>query len=74
MTEPRIEPGYYRHFKGHLCNVSGLKQHTETLELMVEYTEPNVPIPWVRPYEMFISTVVVDGKQVKRFERVAELT
>jgi hypothetical protein len=45
---------------------------TETLEPVVVYKplyETPVPL-WVRPYTIFIETVEVDGKTVKRFKKI----
>jgi hypothetical protein len=47
--------------------------HSETQEAMVlyraEYGERQL---WVRPLDMFIESVNVDGKQVPRFEYVGD--
>ena len=66
-----IEKGVYRHYKGNLYEVYTTAQHSETQEWMVVYRalygEYGV---WVRPYEMFIEEVEVDGVKVARFQRV----
>lgn len=63
-----IQPGRYRHYKGNLYEVIDTARHSETGELMVVYRclygEHSL---WVRPLEMFIQTVIVDGHEVPRF-------
>lgn len=65
-----IQPGIYRHYKGKEYRVIGEAKHSETLEDLVLY-EPlykSVSKYWVRPKNMFLEKVSVDGKQVKRFQ------
>ena len=54
-------------FSRHIC------RHSETDEELVvyrpDYGEQGL---WVRPKEMFLETVEVDGKQVPRFEFLGE--
>lgn len=74
---PVIKEGLYRHYKGGLYRVLGVGCHTETLEYYVVYApaEPKEGIPkmWLRPYEMFVETITVDGKTCPRFEKISEL-
>lgn len=66
---PKIKKGLYKHYKGKLYKVVGVARHSETLEWMVVY-EPqynSIAKTWVRPYEMFISDIEVNGKTIKRF-------
>jgi len=69
----RLEKGKYRHYKGNMYEVLATAQHSETEEWMVVYTtlygEESV---WVRPYEMFIETVEVNGLEKPRFEKVED--
>ena len=66
-----IELGTYKHYKGSFYEVLGTARHSETEEWMVVYkTLYGDFSTWVRPYEMFTSTVEVDGKVVQRFELV----
>lgn len=68
--------GKYQHYKGNFYEVIGVAHHSETLEELVVYRAlydnkefgPNAL--WVRPKEMFLGTVEVDGKEVKRFTPV----
>ena len=64
-----IPPGRYRHYKGQDYEVLGSATHSETEEEFVVYRalygERGL---WVRPKAMFIETVLVDGKQIPRFQ------
>ena len=66
-----LEAGLYRHYKGNLYKVMMTARHSETEEWMVVYKalygEEGF---WVRPYEMFIGKVEVDGQMVARFEKI----
>jgi len=67
----QLEKGLYRHYKGNLYDVIMTAQHSETEEWMVVYKalygDKGI---WVRPYEMFIEKVEVEGKMVDRFEKL----
>jgi len=77
MTED-IKIGKYRHYKGREYGVIGLAHHSETLEAMVIYKAlydseefgPNTL--WARPLEMFEEVVIVEGKEVPRFEYMGD--
>lgn len=72
MEHTKIESGLYRHYKGGQYEVVGTAFHSETLEEMVVYRKLHGNrTTWVRPMAMFLETVQVDGKQVKRFQWVA---
>ncbi|UYF99298.1 MULTISPECIES: DUF1653 domain-containing protein [unclassified Halomonas] len=61
-------PGIYRHYKGALYEVLGTAQHSETEEPLVVYRALYGEYGlWVRPLEMFIETVEVQGQQQPRF-------
>jgi hypothetical protein len=65
--------GIYRHYKGKKYLVLGTAKHSETLESLVVYItlyENEESALWVRPLAMFLEKVVVDGKEVQRFEKV----
>ncbi len=66
-----LEAGLYRHYKGNLYKVMMTARHSETGEWMVVYKalygEEGF---WVRPYEMFLEEVEVDGQMVARFEKI----
>lgn len=63
--------GKYRHYKGKEYLVHGIVRHSETLEEMVLYEtlyENDLGKMWVRPKQMFLENVNVDGKMVPRFK------
>lgn len=67
---PSIVPGRYRHYKGGEYEVVGVVRHSETLEPMVLYRPLyNDSGLWVRPYDMFVGQVEIDGVPQLRFER-----
>jgi len=77
MTEPdlpplpTLPPGLYRHYKGGEYEVIGVARHSESLEPMVVYRPLyNDTGWWVRPFEMFVGTVEIDGLVRRRFEPV----
>ena len=68
-----IALGKYKHYKGALYEVLGTARHSETEEWMVVYkTLYGDFSTWVRPYEMFVSSVELDGVNVARFEKVSD--
>ena len=68
-----IEPGRYRHYKGHDYEVLGEARHSETDEPFVVYRalygERGL---WIRPLAMFLETVMVDGRTFPRFRRLPD--
>ena len=68
---PSIPLGRYRHYKGGEYEVIGVARHSETLEPLVLYRPLyNDSGLWVRPYEMFVESLQVDGKVSPRFSLV----
>lgn len=73
---PKVKLGVYRNYKNHDYEVVGIGTQTETREIYVVYKalyetpgyDENAL--WIRPYDMFISNVVVNGKEVPRFEYI----
>ena len=63
-----VEPGVYLHYKGLICSVIGVGEHTETGEPLVVYSEHNKI--WIRPLSMFLEEVEVSGVRVPRFQKV----
>lgn len=71
MPEPTIQTGRYRHYKGKDYIVLGVAHHSETQEPLVVYQQDYGDLGlWVRPLAMFQETVIVDGRNVPRFEFV----
>ena len=64
MPQPQIQPGIYRHYKGHRYQVLGLVRHSETEEWLVLYkTLYGDFSSWVRPFAMFTGTVNADAME-----------
>jgi hypothetical protein len=68
-----LKKGIYQHYKGKLYEVYHIAQHSETEEWLVVYKalygEQGM---WVRPYEMFVEKVEVNGEMLERFAYVGE--
>lgn len=68
-----LKKGKYRHYKGKFYQVLYTATHSENLEKMVVYQqlygEHSI---WVRPLDMFLENVNIDGVEVKRFEYQSE--
>ena len=64
-----VQPGRYRHYKGHEYEVLGVARHSETEQEYVVYRalygDGGL---WVRPTEMFLETVLIDGHPCPRFQ------
>lgn len=72
---PAIALGRYRHYKGGEYAVLGVVRHSETLEPMVLYRPLHgTSGPWVRPFGMFLETVVHEGRMQPRFSLLAPQT
>jgi hypothetical protein len=67
-----LKIGRYRHYKGNEYQVIGVAKHSEDeTELVVYkplYGERDL---WVRPLQMFIETVQVNGETKPRFEFIS---
>lgn len=65
----------YQHYKGMQYLVHNVVKHSETLESLVFYEclyeNPEGKF-WVRPLEMFLEDVVINGKTMKRFTFVSD--
>lgn len=65
--------GLYKHYKGNIYEVIGIAKHSETLEEMVVYKatyQKEGENLWVRPLTMFLETVIIEGEEKKRFEKI----
>ncbi len=68
-----LQKGKYKHYKGKLYEVIDTVHHSETLEELVLYRTLYGKFDlWVRPFSMFLETVVINGKKVRRFEFVGK--
>jgi hypothetical protein len=63
----------YKHYKGTKVKVLVIALHSETLEPMVIYMHLEDGATWARPKKMFLETTTVDGKKVKRFQKITHL-
>lgn len=57
----------YRHYKGGRYELLGNALHSESKEELVVYRSLADGQVWVRPAEMFYSTVHADGRVQQRF-------
>ncbi|MBY0353828.1 DUF1653 domain-containing protein [Candidatus Babeliales bacterium] len=71
-----LKPGIYQHYKGKQYQVLGIVNHSETLEKMVLYQALyesegfEKDALWVRPLEMFLEDVEINGMRMPRFQLV----
>lgn len=67
-----VQPGRYRHYKGHEYEVLGVARHSETEEEYVVYRARYGDCGlWIRSTAMFLETVLVDGHPCPRFQFLA---
>ncbi len=71
MSESEITIGtLFEHYKGKRYKFLGIVRHSETLEELVLYEalyENKLGNIWVRPKKMFFESILIDGKQTRRF-------
>lgn len=60
----------YKHYKGTKVKALGECLHSETMEPMVVYIHLEDGVTWVRPRDMFLESVIIEGVEVERFEKV----
>lgn len=68
-----MQLGLYKHYKGNIYEVIGIAKHSETLEELVVYKatyQLEGDNLWVRPKGMFLENIMIDGKEIKRFEKL----
>lgn len=68
-----MELGLYKHYKGNVYEVIGIAKHSETLDELVVYKatyQTEGENLWVRPKKMFTETIVLNGIETKRFEKI----
>jgi hypothetical protein len=67
----------YQHYRGMRYKVHAIVRHSETLEELVYYEalyDNEIGKLWVRPKEMFLDSINIDGKQVARFSELVDVT
>lgn len=73
MDNESLQLGIYEHYKGNRYEVLGVAKHSETLGSFAVYRalygEHGL---WIRPLDMFLETVDIDGSQVPRFKLIKE--
>ena len=68
-----VRPGRYHHYNGNEYPIIGVARHSETeKELVVYRQEYGDRSFWVRPLAIYVESVEVDGRVVRRFECVEE--
>lgn len=64
-----LKKGLYKHYKGEMYEIFMMARHSETEEWMVVYKALyGDEGMWVRPFDMFVEKVKVDGVMVDRFK------
>jgi hypothetical protein len=74
LNVPMIEPGTYQHYKGNRYEVVGVALDSENLQPVVIYKplyESKVSF-WVRPYDMFLGTLIINGVETELFKKITE--
>ena len=68
-----LKVGVYKHYKGKKYQVLGIALHSETLEEQVVYKALyGKNLLWVRPLEMFLEDVEINGKKQPRFRNITD--
>ncbi len=68
-----VAAGRYRHYKGNEYTVVGVARHSETEEELVVYRQEYGDFGlWVRPKQMFVETVTVNGEAIPRFQWIGK--
>jgi len=66
-----VRLGLYKHYKGKKYQVIGVAVNSETLEEYVVYIALyKKKLMWIRPLSMFMNTVNINGKTMRRFTYV----
>lgn len=75
MKNRLLLPGRYRHYKGKEYEVIDIARHSETEEEFVVYRTlyGNFDL-WIRPLQMFVEDVVIEGKSQPRFAYLGPMT
>jgi hypothetical protein len=62
----------YRHYKGTKVKVLFEAIQSETKEHLVIYMHLEDGVIWARPKHMFLENIILDGKEIERFEKVEQ--
>lgn len=62
----------YKHYKGTRVKVLFEAIHSENQEHMVIYIHLEDGVIWARPKHMFLENIVLDGKEIERFQRIVQ--
>ena len=69
-----LELGIYEHYKKERYQVLGVVIHSETLEEMVLYKALyGEKLTWIRPFDMFLEEVEIEGVRQPRFRFVKKV-
>ena len=60
----------YRHYKGTKVKVLFEAIQSETKEHLVIYMHLEDGVIWAIPKHMFLENIVLDGKEIERFEKI----
>ncbi len=60
----------YKHYKGTKVKVLFEAIHSESQEHMVIYMHLEDGVIWARPKHMFLENIILDGKEIERFEKI----
>ena len=72
-TAQNFNPGLYRHYKGGTYRALFVGRSSEDREQeFVVYQSLEKGLIWIRPLDMFLETVEVNGQTKPRFERIGD--
>lgn len=60
----------YRHYKGTKVKVLFEVINSESKEHLVIYMHLEDGVIWARPKHMFLENIILDGKEIERFEKI----
>jgi hypothetical protein len=64
--------GLYKHYKGTKAKVICEAIHSENGEHLVVYMHLEDGVIWARPKHMFLENIMLDGKEIERFQKIDE--
>lgn len=70
--EIKVKRGIYEHYKKKYYEVLDVARHSETLEHLVVYRMLADDFSlWVRPIDMFVEQVDINGNKISRFKFIS---